>query len=412
MRPEHEKELLRSLYAGFFAGRLTPLVEWAEQHGIARDEVVALIRRLRDEGVADVVRAGGQAELKPAGVLLCEAEGLPPVEVRAENEEIRFSLMDALDRSPRLAMSLQVARIEVLAACVQLDQHNVNRHLEVLRHLGYIKTFQIGDLQITEIGRRWIKDMRERRSWTDAGVAESLSARAIKFALLRVLANEPPRPQGRHNIIGGPNRQGDLERSEKRVLDANERALAGRALRELEAAGLVRPTYSSIGDPEDWLEITEAGRRALERRALDVLDEALVAVSPHLVDLRDGAWSAIASGGVDSLRQGAHSGRELLDQLLRSLAPDDEVKAESWFEPDPGVRGGVTRRHRWRLAIKKRGLETDDLRSLESLTELLLSCANKLAGLAHTRSESDKQEVVDGITATEIALRRLLLRGG
>jgi hypothetical protein len=129
------------------------------------------------------------------------------------------------------------------------------------------------------------------------------------------------------------------------------------------------------------------------------------------VNLRDGAWSAIASAGVDSPRQAAHSGRELLDQLLKGIAPDAEVKAEPWFEPDPTVRGGVTRRHRWRLAIKKRGLDSEDLRALESLTELLLSCADKLAGLAHTRKESDKQDVVDGLTATEIALRRLLLGG-
>jgi DNA-binding PadR family transcriptional regulator len=113
------------------------------------------------------------------------------------------------------------------------------------------------------------------------------------------------------------------------TLTNEERGAAYRALRELEDAGLVAPTVADLVSPFDWLELTDAGRRAVERHALDELDRWLQDVYPPLVDIRDGAWSAVYSSQPDALRQAAHSGRELIRQVLDRLAPDDEVHRAS-----------------------------------------------------------------------------------
>jgi len=50
---------------------------------------------------------------------------------------------------------------------------------------------------------------------------------------------------------------------------------------------------SDLMIPDDWLCITEKGRQAIERNALDELDEALIKIDAHLVEIRRGAWSAL-----------------------------------------------------------------------------------------------------------------------
>jgi hypothetical protein len=110
-----------------------------------------------------------------------------------------------------------------------------------------------------------------------------------------------------------------------------ERAAAHRALGELEDAELVAATHADLVAPFDWLEITEAGRRALERGTLDELDEWLHEIDPHLINIRQGAWAAVYSSQPDTIRQAAHSGRELIRQVLERLGPDEEVRRAEWF---------------------------------------------------------------------------------
>jgi hypothetical protein len=135
----------------------------------------------------------------------------------------------------------------------------------------------------------------------------------LKFALLRCFTS---RSEHRINVLGRPLTPGGLEGVLGTRLEPPERALAAKALRDLEGAGLVRANYRDTVDPENWLEITEAGTAALARGALDELDAALASIDPHLVEMRHGAWAAIHSAEPDSIRQAAHSARELFTQIL------------------------------------------------------------------------------------------------
>jgi DNA-binding PadR family transcriptional regulator len=124
------------------------------------------------------------------------------------------------------------------------------------------------------------------------------------------------------SILGRPAMErGGMETELGVELTPAERALAGEALRDLEKSGLVRPTYRDLIEPLNWLELTQAGAEALRRDALDELDEALSGIGPHFVEMRHGAWAAVYSSEADSIRQAAHSAREMFTQILDKEAP-------------------------------------------------------------------------------------------
>ncbi len=188
-------------------------------------------------------------------------------------------------------------------------------------------------------------------------------------------------------------------------ISPEERALAVRALDELRAADLIRPTYADLVDPENWVIITEKGKRALEKGGLDELDEALMLISPHLLELRRGAWSALDSSQPDSLRQAAHSARELIDQALKEGAPNEAVMA------DPEVKGHnrkpeVTRKDRLNFLMRRfRGEASEsDLRIADKTIELVLEINKKLIALAHARSSPQRSDVEDCVRLAESAL--------
>ena len=169
-----------------------------------------------------------------------------------------------------------------------------------------------------------------------------INIRSLKFAILQCLSSCRGH-QHKFNF-----RQGILAREIESALglqlDAAQRHLAVIAFNELEQAGLIRPTYTDLIDPEAWVEITDAGRHALDQRHLDALDAALDAVAPNLVEIRAGAWAAVVSDRPDALRQAAHSARELIEQTLKTGAPDDAITALPWYSPDGTSKTGITRR--------------------------------------------------------------------
>jgi hypothetical protein len=117
------------------------------------------------------------------------------------------------------------------------------------------------------------------------------------------------------------------------------------------------------------------------------------------------------SGQPDSLRQAAHSGRELIDQVIKIAAPDDEVKTQAWFGPDKSSRTGVTRRMRLRLCMEKcRGqTSSSDLDVAEAACDLVLAVANDLANESHARAQGAPEKVAASLQALEAALKLILV---
>jgi Predicted pPIWI-associating nuclease len=245
-----------------------------------------------------------------------------------------------------------------------------------------------------------------------------MTLRELKLAILEVAAKA--KNAHKINLIGRPYQAGDLERLLDCEFDGGERARAGQAFDQLRADGLLWPTYSDLADPENWVEITPQGREALSIRACealsiracDPLDRALAEIAPHLVEIRAGARAAASSRRPDALRQAAHSGRELIDQVLKEGAPDERVCACAWFQPNPNDRGsGITRKHRLKFLMetKRVNLSETDLNVAMKADELVLAVDKKLQALAHGRKSPSVRDLTDAITAAEIALSRILL---
>jgi len=214
----------------------------------------------------------------------------------------------------------------------------------------------------------------------------------MKLLVLRAVASTSQAVH-KFNLIGREGMPGLVE-GYMRSLTPDERTLAVRAFDQLEADDLIRPTYADLTEPENWVKITDKGRQALESGLLDQLDHALCSISPHLLELRRGAWSALASSQPDSFRQAAHSAREMIDQTLREGAP-----------------GNATRKDRLKFLMKRfRGdVSESDLSIADSTIDLVLAIDNKLIAMSHARSSSDPSEVQRCVRAAEDALRYVLV---
>ncbi len=235
------------------------------------------------------------------------------------------------------------------------------------------------------------------------------SIHSLKLAILKSLATTI-QAQHKMNLIGSTYQSGGLEYVLETRFSMDDRARADRAFEELKADGMIRSTYGSGGD-WNWVEITDEGRQALQRGALDTLDVALQKISSHLVEIRWGAWAAVSSGRPDAIRQAAHSGRELIDQVLKEGAPDDTVKQQPDFKPDHSARSGVTRRHRLQLLMKTyRGTcSGSELRVAEKACDVVLAADDHLQAGAHARHTPSAQDVKNSLQSAEIALRILLV---
>jgi len=240
---------------------------------------------------------------------------------------------------------------------------------------------------------------------------KNVSIHDLKIALLGLLEGASPKPLNKLNLIGRPQQRGDLESRLGLTFDAQQRSLAAKAFEELRSAGFIVPTFSDIAAPEDWVVITDAGRAGLKRNALDDLDKALKSINPYLLEIRRGAWTALDATHPDSLRQAAHSARELIDQVLKEGISDDEIRSEPGFRPDPSSSSGITRRMRMkRLMRKHRGDVSDsDLKVAEEAADLVVAIDDKLKAAAHSRSAPVLADVRESLEIAEKMLRRVLV---
>lgn len=231
----------------------------------------------------------------------------------------------------------------------------------------------------------------------------------IVLALLRIYSRAT-RSLHVGNVVGSGHQTSELERElgvEEFTLE--ERALAMQGARELQDLGLVLPTFTDLSNPAEWRVITAAGRDALTRGALDSLDLALSQLSPDFISMRRGAWRAANSTAPDALRQAAHSGRELVSQVLKTVSSDAEVRSQVWY--NPRKPNEITRRDRYKTAIlkRKRAKSETDLDIALKAGELMDIQHEKLSANAHKRGAIDQQSVHDALSNIDMVLRILLI---
>lgn len=241
--------------------------------------------------------------------------------------------------------------------------------------------------------------------------SQTYSLLDLKHEILKAIGRNGTRAVNKYNLLGRPPAKGELELFLGKTLSDAERNYAYRAFDELKKTNHIKPTYTDLVDPENWVVLTDLGLKALTSGALDELDDSLAQIAPHLLKLRRGAWYALDSREPHSLEQAAHSARELIDQALKIGASDEQVQNQAWYSPDPNSTSGVTRRMRLKLLMQKHTNEVSetDLRVAEKACDFVLAVNDKLMALAHSRVELDPEEVKAAITSAEIALRSVLM---
>ena len=230
----------------------------------------------------------------------------------------------------------------------------------------------------------------------------------LELAVLDVLKSG----QGhRTNLIGREFQRGGIECHLGTTLDNGGRFAAAKSIDRLLARQMIQPTFRDLADPENWYEITDIGRAASESGHLDDLDKLLSIVSPKLPELRKGCWHAINQAGPDWARHAAASFRQMVTNVLNLAAPDEKIRAQTWFEPDSTSRNGITRRQRIRFILQGRPVfqpNLDDEETLDLKCALLLKRIDKLSATVHGDNHQTQNDVSRILRECEELLSDLL----
>ena len=235
---------------------------------------------------------------------------------------------------------------------------------------------------------------------------EALTKRNLQFAILQIATTYPNGKIGEFNLLGNDHQPGNLESSLGIKFSPEDRMLAHHAFQTLLDSDFLRLEWHTVSSSTRWGVITTAGKEALARKALDDLDSALIKIDSQLLSLRDGAHEAITSKRQDSVRQAAHSMRELLRQVLDKLASEDEIKNQSGFNPNDKI----TRKMRVRFSYKKihGSASYTQIDLIESQCVMIDNLYGSLSDEAHRDVALQHRDVQELIGISEICLRRLI----
>lgn len=213
----------------------------------------------------------------------------------------------------------------------------------------------------------------------------------------------------RQNIISEPSSGvGNFERHFNVTLTGAEKNRLALVLVDLQDRGLIEALFRDTMNAGNDLVITDKGRRALEKRVLDDLDELLRALNSDsdLIAKRYGAYDAVLNKQTDWQSQAANSLAELLDHTLRTIAPTDVVKTQSWYTESKAA-GGI-RKQKIRYFLEQnnsyRSKSQEDV--IDEAWQLIESCRGKLQGIKHANENQDDIEQL--IKLAEDALMYLL----
>lgn len=214
------------------------------------------------------------------------------------------------------------------------------------------------------------------------------------------------------NVIGLQYQEGNFGRHFNRALTNEERSMLDIVIKELQEKNLIQPVYRDIMSRGEDLVITDKGKRALQERILDGLDELLLSLQSDsdLISMRYGAYDAVINKQTDWERQAATSLVELIDHTLRTISPNADIKTQEWYSPAKDSKTGVTRKHRVRYFLEtKSGTRSEVTEKVVTKAwELIESCRSKLESVKHTKGENNEAEQL--IKLVEDALIFLLKR--
>ncbi|WP_421761661.1 hypothetical protein [Devosia sp.] len=343
------------------------------------------------------------------------SDSLPRELARLASDHYRKAARETAKRYWQLKGRKAAARSEDLRKALSILELSVLQTFDTFdgtgslfdKPIGQRKTLQLELAKITDntcddlaIGAF---DLPSDPTETSGGSAPRLVPSDVALVILEIFARSSK--AHKINVLGRPHQSGPLEAQLGMQFTNDERAEVAQLLEQLISDGLLRPTYSDIADPENWLEITQTGRVALATGAVDELEAALLPLGQHLVDMRRGAKAAMSGRQPDSQRQAAFSARELLVQVLHALAPDEDVKSQAGFG-----NSTVSRKARVRFILKNqtiREYSDSTAEMVESLAGWVETVYGKLSAEGHGRVSARQAKHL--VQSVDLILETLLL---
>ena len=129
-------------------------------------------------------------------------------------------------------------------------------------------------------------------------------------------------------------------------------------------------------DKQDGYEFSSSPQDNIEE-----IRTAFKSLGPRFLSMWDGAMETARSDNPDRLRQAAHSGRELINQSLAFLAPDDSFSQEAIDQF--GNDGKITRAMRIRKIL---GHRSSKARWGVAIEKGIITSVDTLTGISHYRS--------------------------
>jgi hypothetical protein len=158
---------------------------------------------------------------------------------------------------------------------------------------------------------------------------------------------------------------------------------------------MMLPTFSTslaVRSSRRVVEYHDGGPESTETTTIETWQEtayefeAKLSYSPQLQKRWQGAWDTLHSNSRDRIPQTAHSARELVNQGLAEMAPDEVFTAEDISKF--GANGKVTRRMRVRYALGGHG--SKQIEWVENTAKTLDSLYDVFSGQAHNRGDQDE----------------------
>jgi len=129
------------------------------------------------------------------------------------------------------------------------------------------------------------------------------------------------------------------------------------------------------------------------RLSLSEFKTKIVEIDPELGVSLDGVVEAIEGQKSDWRRHALSSFREILEQILRKLAPDEVVKKAEWYVRNPDAVRGVTRHQRIKFIAESANAEAGIPPLIQNLADNLLGLLGDMLAGVHATSRQTEDEI-------------------
>jgi hypothetical protein len=154
----------------------------------------------------------------------------------------------------------------------------------------------------------------------------------LRRRILQYMNSRAGQAVNKFNLLGRVGVRGELELSLGQPFENEERSAAYRIFEALRRKGLLIPTYSDLIDPENWVVITEVGKRFLAGESLPAFQprSPVAAIEVRLAAPKVFLTHATSDASIAGYLKTQIEGMLLGVEVFRSTDPADLPPGARW----------------------------------------------------------------------------------